>query len=323
MSPSARCSEDVDLVGLILEAVGQIPRGRVATFGDIARALGDVRAARAVGAQLASKRDAAAPSHRVVLSDGRVGGSARGPDGPIEYQLLLQDEGVNVEDGVVTDLDALRFSDFHIPPILSRLQREQEAMRSEVIESDDFVTSRYVSGLDVSYHADEGCVALVRMDVETLEVVEERVAFGKVRFPYVPGYLGYRELPLARLVVAPRDDSVLLVDGQGVLHPRGFGIACQIGICLDVPTIGAAKSLLLGQLGTGDERADVLIDGKVRGRRVRPKGRKGIFVSVGHRVSLETACAICERMMLKGVPEPLRLAHVLATRERMRMEMGG
>jgi deoxyribonuclease V len=162
-------------------------------------------------------------------------------------------------------------------------------------------------------------VASVRMSIKGLEVLEVRHTVTQARFPYIPGYLGYRELPLIVKVFEPSKDDLLLIDGQGVLHPRGFGIACQVGVCLDVATIGAAKSMLVGNLDGEGPRSDILIDGEIRGRRLRPDHRKGIFVSVGHRVSLDTACGICEGLMIKGVPEPLRLAHMLATRMRKAM----
>lgn len=320
MSSSARCSEDVDLVGMILEAVSQVPEGRVTTYGDVAKALGDIRAARAVAEVLSHVDCSGVPRHRVVNAEGEIRRDTNGST-PLAGARLLREERVAVKNGRVEDLDGARFTDLMVPPILSRLRVEQVALRSSVIESDDFATSSCVTGLDVSYSEVKACVALVRMDVESLEVVEVRCAVGEVRFPYIPGYLGYRELPMVRKVYDASDHDVLLIDGQGVLHPRGFGIACQVGVCLDAATIGAAKSLLMGTVAGCGARTEIMVDGKVRGMRLRPKGRKGVFVSVGHRVSLETACAVCERLMTKGVPEPLRLAHAYATRERKRMEM--
>ncbi len=320
MSSSARCSEDVDLVGMILEAVNQVPEGRVTTYGDVAKALGDVGAARAVAEVLSHVDCSGVPRHRVVNAEGDVGIDATGSI-PLDRARLLREERVAVRNGKVEGLDGVRFTDLIVPPILCRLREEQEALRPSVIESDDFAMSNCVTGLDVSYSEVKACVALVRMDVESLEVVEVRCAIGEVRFPYIPGYLGYRELPMVRKVYEVSDHDVLLIDGQGVLHPRGFGIACQVGVCLNAATIGAAKSLLTGAVAGYGARAEILVDGKVRGMRLRPKGGRGVFVSVGHRVSLETACAVCERLMIKGVPEPLRLAHAYATKERKRMEM--
>lgn len=318
----ANSAEGVDLVDLILRTVEQIPQGRVSTFGDVAVALGDVRAARAVGVVLGeAASDSSVPGHRVVLSDGRLWARGGEEVRTAGREELLRREGIEMDGGAVLDLEMVRFRDFEVTPILTELQVEQTGLRSLVVESDGPRRPRFAEGLDVSYSGERACVALVRMDLETLDVIEERLGFGEARFPYIPGYLGYRELPMAMKVVEARPDTVLLIDGHGVLHPRGFGVACHIGVRLGVPTVGAAKSLLLGEVAPGGERADVLLDGRVRGRRIRPRGRRATYVSVGHMISLESACGICERLMLRGVPEPLRLAHILATRERKRMEL--
>jgi deoxyribonuclease V len=319
VSPSSRCSEDVDLIGLIFEAVGQIPEGNISTYGDIAKAMGDVRAAKAVAQVLWDVDCPEVPRHRVVSADGTLGSGDAISVSDVTSRLI--GEGVPVHNGRVTSLEATRFADHQIPPVLRRLQAEQETLRPSVVESDDFPRSACISGVDASYSRDRGCVALVRMDLESLEVVEVRSAVGQVRFPYITGYLAYRELPLIRKVYRDRDQDILLIDGQGVLHPRGFGIASQVGVCLDVATIGAAKSHLVGAIEGDGARAKVLVDGKLKGMRLSPKGGKGIFVSVGHRVSLTTACAYCERLMIGRTPEPLRLAHVLATRRRKELEM--
>jgi deoxyribonuclease V len=307
--PSVKC-RDVDLVSLILETVRQVPAGRVTTYGDVARALGDVRAARAVAEVLRQHDTPDIPRHRVVNVDGAV-------EAPMARPLL--DEGVAIKGGRVMDLERTRIHDLMAEPVFEELRMEQEALRSRIIQTDDFPAPGNVTGLDVSYSKDMAFVASVRMSIKGLEVLEVRHAVAKVRFPYIPGYLGYRELPLIAKIFEPTKDELLLIDGQGVLHPRGFGIACQVGVCLDVATIGAAKSMLVGTIDGGGPRTDILIDGVTRGRRLRPDHRKGIFVSVGHRVSLDTACRICEGLMIRGVPEPLRLAHMLATRKRREM----
>ena len=126
---------------------------------------------------------------------------------------------------------------------------------------------------------------------------ESRVA----DFPYVPGYLGFREVPA--LVAAwarlhPKPD-LLLVDGQGVAHPRGLGLACHLGLVLDVPTIGVAKSLLVGAAEPGPAAGDaapILWKGECIGTALRTRrGARTLYISVGHRVSLETAVAVVRR----------------------------
>jgi deoxyribonuclease V len=309
----------VDLIGLIFEAVGQIPEGKVSTYGDIAKAMGDVRAAKAVAQVLWDVDCQEVPRHRVVSADGTLGSCVAISVSEVTRRLM--EEGVFIHNGRIASLEATRFADFHIPSVLRQLQAEQEALRLSVVDSDDFPRPACVSGLDASYTKDWGCVALVRMDLESLEVVEARSAVGRVRFPYITGYLAYRELPLIRKVFSDRDGDILLIDGHGILHPRGFGVASQVGVCLDVATIGAAKSHLVGAIEGDGPKAKVMVDGELKGIRLSPKGGKGIFVSVGHRISLTTACALCERLMIGRIPEPLRLAHVLATRRRKELEM--
>jgi deoxyribonuclease V len=142
-------------------------------------------------------------------------------------------------------------------------------------------------------------------------------------FPYVPGYLGFREVPAlvaawARLAVKP---DLLLVDGQGLAHPRGLGLASHLGVVLDIPTIGVAKSLLVGEARPGPEAGDtapILHKGAVIGMALRTRrGARPLYVSVGHRVSLGTAVALV-RAACNGrrLPVPIRAAHDAANAAR-------
>lgn len=318
MSASGRCSDNVDLNQFIFKATSQIPKGMVSTYGDIAKALGDVRASRAVGTVLANNpRPIVVPCHRVVYSDGRTGwydGKGKGAERKIE---LLRGEGVRISEGAVEDFEKRRFADFKIPRILENLKKEQEGMRARVVERDDYGELRFVAGLDVSYSLTEAFGSMVIFDLRKMKKVEERTARCETNFPYIPGYLGYRETPIAKKLIVGNEDMVYLIDGQGALHPRGFGVACQIGVCLDVPTIGAAKSLLCGTVAEDEgEKARVLVDGGVRGYELRKRHRKKVYVSVGNRISLGTATDLCSQLMVNGVPEPQRQAHILATSER-------
>lgn len=297
-----------DLVALIHEAVGQIPPGMVSTYGDIASALGDSIAARAVGEVLSglpNKVDM--PKHRVVRSDGKVSDEAGAAN-------LLEAEGVDIADGSVIDLRSRRFTDLHVEPVLSKLQAEQAGVRDRVIGHDDFGELCHVAGLDVSYHGLRGFGAISVHDPWTGEQVEERTIEREVRFPYIPTYLAYRELPVLRPLMTEKAGTIYLVDGHGVLHPRGAGIASHIGVTLNLPTVGAAKSALVGKfLDPVDGRVPLVIGSEVRGYRIG-EGSRTTFVSVGHRVSLDTAAEICERLLDRGIPRPLRKAHNAAVR---------
>ncbi|MBB5911550.1 deoxyribonuclease V [Nocardia transvalensis] len=157
---------------------------------------------------------------------------------------------------------------------------------------------RTVAGIDSAYD-DEGNVvaAVVVLDFETLEPVETATAHGIATFPYVPGLLAFRELPttLAALEKLGTTPDLLVCDGQGIAHPRRFGLACHLGLVTGLPTMGVAKNVLGECDEPGPERgavADITLDGEVVGRAVRTQtGVKPVYVSVGHLIGLDTACA--------------------------------
>lgn len=308
-----RAREEPDLISLVYELTSQIPMGMVTTYGDIAAAIGDPVAARMVGEVLSKNpTPIVVPCHRVVYSTGRAGWYGGHGKGAEEKERLLGDEGVNVVRGMVQDLEAIRFTGFRSRPVLRKLHEEQTRLGKRVVEQDQGERPHLVAGLDVSYDGPDAYGAMVVCDLNSGKVVEERTERTTVMFPYIPTYLAYRELPALRPLIDRREGSVYLVDGHGVLHPRGAGIASQLGLMLDVPTIGAAKSHLVGDVGEArDGKAPVLLGGELKGYRLG-KGKRFTYVSVGHRVSLATAVAVCEPLMRNGIPSPLRRAHELA-----------
>lgn len=166
--------------------------------------------------------------------------------------------------------------------------------------------------------------ALVTLDAATDALLAAATETRCADFPYVPGYLGFREVPAllacwARLAVKP---DLILVDGHGVAHPRGFGIACHLGIVLGVPTIGVAKSLLVGEGTPGPEPGDtapLTWKGARIGTALRTRrGANPLYVSAGHRVSLATAVAIVlETTRGRRLPAPIRAAHAAANVARL------
>jgi len=185
---------------------------------------------------------------------------------------------------------------------------------------------RLVAGADVSVarFATTGYAGIVVLDHDTRETVGQAGARVELAFPYVPGLLTFRELPAVlraweRLAVRP---DVLIFDGVGFAHPRRFGIACHGGVLLDLPTIGCAKSILVGtHEPLGDEagaQAPLVHRGEVVGMAVRLRARvQPVYVSIGHRMDLETAVAIV-RAMGAGLrlPETTRRAHALVNEMR-------
>ncbi len=175
----------------------------------------------------------------------------------------------------------------------------QNLLRAQVITEDPhpprFTT---VAGLDSAYDGTGRVVAaVVVLDTATLETVDTATARGTVTFPYVPGLLAFRELPttLAALAALRTTPDLLVCDGQGIAHPRRFGLACHLGLLTGLPSIGVAKTVWGQYDEPGPQRgsaSDITIDDEPVGRAVRTQsGIKPVYVSAGHRIGLDTACA--------------------------------
>jgi deoxyribonuclease V len=188
------------------------------------------------------------------------------------------------------------------------------------------LTVERVAGADISMSRGDVMAygGLVVLDAATLAPVARASAAVRLSFPYVPGLLSFRELPVlseawARLDVRP---DVLIFDGQGTAHPRRFGLACHGGLLFGVPSIGCAKSLLVGRHGSlGEERgsvADILHNGEVVGRAVRTRRNVlPVYVSPGHLMDLPTAVDLVLRMTSRyREPETTRHAHRLVNEVR-------
>lgn len=199
----------------------------------------------------------------------------------------------------------------------------QHALRPRVIREDRLDRVRYVAGLDVGLEAGKTRMraAVAVLDFPTLALREQALARRPVAFPYIPGLLSFREVPvlldaLEKLTIAP---DLLLCDGQGLAHPRRFGIACHLGVLTDLPTIGVAKSLLVGYYeDLPDERGawrPLMHQEEVVGAALRTRcGVSPVYVSIGHRVCLETALDYVMRCCTKyRLPETTRQAHALAS----------
>jgi len=208
----------------------------------------------------------------------------------------------------------------------------QRRLADRVLLIDEVGTPRFIAGVDISVSRASGMAtaAVVVLSYPELRVVETEVVRGWLDFPYVPGLLSFRESPLTlaafeKLSIAP---DLVLVDGQGIAHPRRFGLASHLGLLLDRPTIGCAKSRLCGRnLMPGDEPgsyAEVIDDDETIGAALRTKlGVKPLYVSAGHRVDLKAAIHwVLECCRGYRLPEPTRLAH-LAAGDGLRMERDG
>ncbi|WP_405804653.1 endonuclease V [Streptomyces sp. NBC_00210] len=203
----------------------------------------------------------------------------------------------------------------------------QDELRTRVIldEPGPPPATGLVTGVDVAYDDERDIVAAaaVVLDAATLTVVEEATAIGRVAFPYVPGLLAFREIPtvLAVLESLATDPSLVVCDGYGLAHPRRFGLASHLGVLTGRPVIGVAKNPFVfsyGELGPrrGDFASLRADDGEEVGRAVRTQdGVKPVFVSVGHRATLDNACAHTLHLASRyRLPESTRLADRLCRR---------
>jgi len=198
----------------------------------------------------------------------------------------------------------------------------QKRLAAQVSRSSQLTTPHLIAGVDIAINKAQGMAigAVVVLNYPELKVVETKVAQGKLDFPYIPGLLSFRESPVTlaacqRLTATP---DLVLVDGQGIAHPRRMGLASHLGLFLNTPTIGCAKSLLCGRHEEPDAEpgsyTEVIDNGEIIGAALRTRlGVKPIYVSIGHKVDLQAAIywvlKCCRGYRL---PEPTRLAHEAA-----------
>jgi len=212
--------------------------------------------------------------------------------------------------------------------------RLQERLRDRLVaQPPPGFDPRRIAGADLSISrgSRRSFAGIVVLDPRTMDTVDEAAAAVDVDFPYVPGLLSFRELPALaaaweRLLTRP---DVIIFDGHGIAHPRRFGIACHGGLLFDIPTIGCAKSILVGKHGPlGEERGSTapLVDrGEVVGMAVRTRPRvRPVYVSPGHLMDLPTAVELVLRMTAGyREPETTRRSHRLVNRIRKEQEGGG
>jgi len=216
-----------------------------------------------------------------------------------------------------------QFHDWNVTP--QEAIKIQEQLRAKVIPHGQVKQPRLIAGADMAFEKQDEAVyaAVVLLRFPSLQIVETATHKDRLSFPYIPGLLSFRETPalLHAFQKLEHEPELIFVDGQGLAHPRAAGIACHVGVLLDCPTIGCAKSLLFG---TYDEpkptRGSVasLYDraGEVIGAVVRTKDEvQPVFVSIGHRIDLQQAIQFTLACG-KGyrIPEPTRQADLLAER---------
>ena len=204
----------------------------------------------------------------------------------------------------------------------ARAKEIQLSLAKRVATENGVIDPRLVAGIDISSPDAQGVArgAVVVVSYPELSIVEIEIAQDKITMPYIPGLLSFRESPLILNACEKLSNipDIVLIDGQGIAHPRRLGLASHVGLFLDLPTIGCAKSILCGQhpplAEEAGSHAELLDNGEIIGAALRTKSRvKPIYVSVGHKINLTSALQwvinCCRGYRL---PEPTRLAHLAA-----------
>jgi deoxyribonuclease V len=183
---------------------------------------------------------------------------------------------------------------------------------------------RFVAGVDVAYVGKISIGAAVVLNYDSLSPVESQVVHVRTQFPYIPTLLSFREIPpsFAAIKKLETQPDVFLVDGQGIAHPYRLGFASHLGLVMDKPTIGVAKSILCGEIKnvTSKGWAPLVDRGEIIGAAVVTKAKqKPLYVSIGHKVSLETSIEIVKRCIRANrLPEPILRAHKMANEQKRR-----
>lgn len=185
-----------------------------------------------------------------------------------------------------------------------KLIKIQEKLREKLILIDDFKNAKNIAGVDVAYKNDKAFCGVVIMSKN--KVILKKTKESRVKFPYIPSFFAFREAPAIIKTVkeVKKKIDILLVNGHGIAHPRGFGLASHVGLILDLPTIGVATSLLCGKI----KENYILLNRKRVGYKY-----KNIYISPGHRISLSSSIKIVQGCMANHrLPEPLHRAHLLS-----------
>ncbi len=202
----------------------------------------------------------------------------------------------------------------------------QKRLKKQITLKGSFknLNGKLIAGADVSYdkEIDRFYAGVVVFELQTMQKIEEVTASGKVGFPYIPGLLSFREAPilLRAFTKVKKIPDIIMLDAQGIAHPRGIGLASHIGLLLNKPSIGCAKTRLIGEYNNVGKKvgyySQLTIKGKVVGVVLRTrKNVKPVFISPGHKIDLATSVDLVLKSC-RGykLPEPTRQAHNLVNK---------
>jgi len=214
----------------------------------------------------------------------------------------------------------MRDADIIWPKTLNDARKMQERDKRHVLIGPLQKEPEYIAGVDAAFSKDWTFAAACLYRYPHLTLMEQAAAAKQLTFPYVPGYLLFREGPaiIAALRKLKKKPDVILLDGQGIAHPRGIGSASHLGVLLDIPTIGCAKTRLVGEYREPGERkgnwTELQFDGRTVGAVLRTRDRvRPLFLSPGHRIDLPGTIRVALGCVGRyRIPEPLRCADMLS-----------
>ncbi|MGB9674870.1 MAG: endonuclease V, partial [Nanopusillaceae archaeon] len=246
------------------------------------------------------------PWWRVVNENGTI-------NDEIQREILIK-EGIKIENNRIINLEKFLFREFKVKEkILERYRNIQKELARKIILEDLKDEIKLLAGVDISYKGDTGYVVYVILD-KNLKVINKYIFEETIEFPYIPTFLAFREgeAIIKTFNRIKEEIDILFVNGHGISHPTKMGLASYVGVVLNIPTIGIAKSLLYGKVL--DDK--IIIDNEIRGYVLKKFG-KSIYVSPGNLIRLETAKELSYKFWIKGsYPEPIRIADIISKKIR-------
>jgi len=193
---------------------------------------------------------------------------------------------------------------------LRKLKEEQIKLAKKVVISDSIRSIKTIGGAEQAFFGNKVISAIVVCDYKNFKIIEEKHATAEAKMPYISGFMFYREGPavIDAFNSLEQKPDILMINGNGILHPRSIGTASHLGILLDTATIGVAKRLSLGEI----REKTIYVDKEARGYKfISREHSKPLYVSPGHKVSLKTSFDIVKKCIIypHKLPEPLHLAH--------------
>ncbi len=322
-----------NIYGIVYSLLKKIPQGKVTTYGEVARGLGDLKAARTIGRLMAKNIwYKYIPCYKVVHSDSRIG-KYSAPGGVKKKMELLAKDQIPIENGKIVHLNKYLWShkEMNLFPYLQSLMRMQQYLSKYALKTTEHrshITCKNKISCDVAYIDSLPDIAISSCVLfENENVSEISITISPVYFPYIPGYLAFRELvPILFSIKKLYEnrlfhDSCILIDGHGLLHPRKLGIASHIGLLLNKPTIGIAKKLLVGKPLIKKRKRyldrtyyPIAVNGEILGYGIE-KDKSKIFVSPGAYISLDKALEVTLSLSWGNRREPylMILPHVISS----------